>query len=271
MTGAGLPAVKHGAIDFGAPPSASDRLYRLTNRPPDATVSFMPAAPLIELEGVSKSYPSADGGEAVSILKDASLGVLRGESVAILGPSGSGKSTILNLLGGLDRPDRGVVRFDGRDLGGLPEPELARFRNRSVGFVFQQHHLLPHATVLENVLIPALASGNSVPDEAVARARRLIERVGLQTRMDQLPGRLSGGERQRVALVRALVNQPAVVLADEPTGALDRGNASEVARLLVELNQETGATLVIVTHSIELAGLCRRRLELRDGRLFAAA
>lgn len=231
----------------------------------------MPAAPLIELESVTKSYPAADGGVPLVILRDASLAVLRGESVAILGPSGSGKSTILNLLGGLDRPDRGQVRFDGRDLVTLSEPDLARFRNRSVGFVFQQHHLLPHASVLENVLIPAFAAASSVTDSTRARARTLLARVGLQDRMDQLPGRLSGGERQRAALVRALINEPAVVLADEPTGALDRTNAAEVARLLVELNRETGVTLLVVTHSVELAANCSRRIELRDGRLVTSA
>lgn len=231
----------------------------------------MSVAPLIELEAVTKSYPSANGAVPVTILRDAALAVFRGESVAILGPSGSGKSTILNLLGGLDRPDRGVVRFEGRDLGALPEPELARFRNRSVGFVFQQHHLLPHATVLENVLIPALADGGTVPDELRTRAGQLLERVGLKTRMEYLPGRLSGGERQRAALVRALINRPALVLADEPTGALDRAHADEVARLLVELNSETGATLVIVTHNAELAARCGRRLELQDGHLVARA
>lgn len=231
----------------------------------------MPATPLLVLDSVTKSYPTASGGAPLVILQDASLDVARGESVAILGPSGAGKSTILNLLGGLDRPDRGRVCFDGRDLGGLSETDLARFRNRSVGFVFQQHHLLPHATVLENVLIPALADGGPVPDAVVQRARRLLERVGVAERMDHLPGRLSGGERQRVALVRALVNEPAAILADEPTGALDTATASEVARLLLELNRETGVTLLVVTHSADLAARCGRRLVLRDGRIAAGA
>lgn len=231
----------------------------------------MPAAPLLELESVTKSYPAASGDAPLVILQDASLEVARGESVAILGPSGAGKSTILNLLGGLDRPDRGRVCFDGRDIGALSEPDLARFRNRSVGFVFQQHHLLPHATVLENVLVPALADGGPVPDAVVQRARRLLERVGVAGRMEQLPGRLSGGERQRVALVRALVNEPAAILADEPTGALDTATATEVARLLLELNRETGVTLLVVTHSADLAARCGRRLALRDGRIVAGA
>ena len=229
-------------------------------------MSAASAAPLLELVSVTKSYPAAAGGSPLVILRDASLAVARGESIAIVGPSGSGKSTVLNLLGGLGRPERGQVRFDGRDLGGWSETELARFRNRSIGFVFQQHHLLPHATVLENVLIPALAEGTAVADAVVLRARSLLQRIGLAERVEQLPGRLSGGERQRVALVRALINNPAVVLADEPTGALDHANAEEVARWLVDLNQELGVTLVVVTHSAELAAKCGRRVELRDGR-----
>ena len=225
------------------------------------------AAPLIELVSVTKSYPAADGSAPLVILREAVLSVQPTESVAILGPSGSGKSTILNLLGGLDRPDKGQVRFEGRDLGALSEADLADFRNRSVGFVFQQHHLLPHATVLENVLIPTLVSGRATSNAALERAQKLLVRVGLQERVNQLPGRLSGGERQRVALVRALINEPTVVLADEPTGALDQKNAAEVAALLMELNRETGVTLVVVTHSAELAGRCQRRIELQNGRL----
>ena len=231
----------------------------------------MPAAPLLELESVVKSYPGPAEAARVVILRQASLGILRGESVAILGPSGSGKSTILNLLGGLDRPDSGPVRFAGRELGTLSEPELAAFRNRSVGFVFQHHHLLPHATVLENVLIPALATGQPISDAVRARAEQLLDRVGLRARATQLPGRLSGGERQRTALVRALINEPAAVLADEPTGALDQANAAEVARLLIELNRDAGVTLVVVTHSAELAARCSRRVTLSEGRLLAQA
>ncbi len=225
------------------------------------------AAPLIELDSVTKSYPAADGSAPVVILREAILAVQPTESLAILGPSGSGKSTILNLLGGLDRPDGGQVRFAGRDLGALAEADLADFRNRSVGFVFQQHHLLPHATVLENVLLPTLVSGRATSDAALVRAQKLLERVGLRERVNQLPGRLSGGERQRVALVRALINEPTVVLADEPTGALDQQNAAEVAALLMELNREAGVTLVVVTHSAELAARCQRRIELQNGRL----
>lgn len=224
-------------------------------------------APLIELRRVTKSYAAPDGAPPVSVLRDASLAVGPGESIAIVGPSGSGKSTILNLLGTLDLPDAGEVLLEGRDLTHLSATELASIRNRRIGFVFQSHHLLPHCTVLENVLIPTLAESKVAPGEAVERARRWLDRVGLGARMDQLPGRLSGGERQRCAVVRALINQPVLLLADEPTGALDRGSAAEIARLLGELNREAGVTLVVVTHSLELAGQMQRTVALADGRL----
>jgi lipoprotein-releasing system ATP-binding protein len=187
--------------------------------------------------------------------------------VAIVGPSGSGKSTLLNLLGTLDAPDSGSVWFEGRDLTGLSPKELATLRNRRIGFIFQNHHLLPQCTVLENVLIPTLAEQRRAPEEAVARAGQLLDRVGLGHRIDHTPGRLSGGERQRTAVVRALINQPALLLADEPTGALDRASAGEITRLLTELNLKDGLTLIVVTHSAELAGLMSRAVELRDGQL----
>lgn len=226
----------------------------------------MTDAPLLELRSVSKSYP---GPTPVPVLREASLSVARSESLAIVGPSGSGKSTLLNLLGTLDTPDSGTVWFEGRDLTGLSAKELAVLRNRRIGFVFQNHHLLPQCTVLENVLIPTLAEQRSAPEDAVARARQLLDRVGLGHRIDHTPGRLSGGERQRTAVVRALINQPALLLADEPTGALDRASAGEITRLLTELNIKDGLTLIVVTHSAELAGLMRRAVELRDGQLVA--
>lgn len=227
----------------------------------------MASVALIELISVTKSYQAPDGAPALVVLRNASLAVQRGESLAVVGPSGSGKSTVLNLLGGLDRAEQGSVRFDGHELTAMPEPDLAKFRNRSVGFVFQQHHLLPHATVLENVLVPALAEGKSVADAVVERGRKLLQRVGLGGRLDYLPGRLSGGERQRAAVVRALINEPALVLADEPTGALDQASAAEVAQLLVDLNRESGVTLIVVTHNPELAARMGRRLELKSGHL----
>lgn len=224
----------------------------------------MSPVPLLELRSVSKSYP---GPTQVPVLRGTSLSVANGESVAIVGPSGSGKSTLLNLLGTLDTPDSGSVWFEGRDLTGLSPKELATLRNRRIGFIFQNHHLLPQCTVLENVLIPTLAEQRRAPEEAVARARQLLDRVGLGHRIDHTPGRLSGGERQRTAVVRALINQPALLLADEPTGALDRASAGEITRLLTELNLKDGLTLIVVTHSEELAGLMGRAVELRDGQL----
>jgi lipoprotein-releasing system ATP-binding protein len=221
---------------------------------------------LLELRRVSKAYP---GAVPVPVLCGADLRVLRGESLAILGPSGSGKSTVLNLLGTLDHPDAGSVTFDGREVSALPPAELARVRNRSIGFVFQNHHLLPQCTVLENVLLPTLAGGSESSEASEARARHLLERVGLAPRMNHLPGQLSGGERQRTAVVRALINQPLLVLADEPTGALDRASADNLGRLLVELNRNDGVALVVVTHSVELAQQMGRIVELRDGKLLS--
>ncbi|HTH46162.1 MAG TPA: ABC transporter ATP-binding protein [Candidatus Limnocylindria bacterium] len=220
------------------------------------------AAPLLELRAISKSYP---GPVPVPVLRDASLTVTPGESVAIIGPSGCGKSTVLNLLGTLDLPDSGSLTFEGRDLTKLSAKELAAFRNRQIGFIFQNHHLLPQCNVLENVLLPTLADAKRAPAEAEARARKLLDRVGLGARLDHLPGKLSGGERQRAAVVRALINQPALLLADEPTGALDRTSATGIGQLLVELNREEGVTLIVVTHSPELAALMGRTVELRDG------
>ena len=221
------------------------------------------SAPLLELRDVSKSYP---GPVPVPVLRGASLTITRGESVAIVGPSGCGKSTVLNLLGTLDLPDSGTLSFEGRDLTKLSAKELAAFRNRQIGFIFQQHHLLPQCSVLENVLLPTLADAKRAPADAEARARALLDRVGLDARLDHLPGKLSGGERQRAAVVRALINQPALLLADEPTGALDRASATEIGKLLVELNREQGVTLIVVTHSIELAAFMNRTVELLDGK-----
>lgn len=223
--------------------------------------------PMLKLVGVDRTFASGKDGAPLPILRGVDLTIQPGERLAIVGPSGSGKSTILNLLGALDRPDRGQVFFQEQDLTQLDDRALAAFRNRSVGFVFQSHHLLPHCTVWENVLIPSLAEHRSAPLAAVERARLLLKRVGLAERMAHRPGELSGGERQRAAVVRALVNQPSVILADEPTGALDRSSAAELRKLLVELNEEEKVTLVVVTHAQELAQAMGRVLELRDGRL----
>ncbi len=217
--------------------------------------------PLLVLQGIRKGYPSA-GGSPVSVLRGVDLQLHPGERLAIIGPSGSGKSTLLNILGTLDVADAGSYRFEGRDMSALSERERQAFRLRTVGFVFQDHHLLPYLTVLENALVPSILTRDAA---AAARARELLERVGLGHRLDHRPAALSGGERQRAALVRALVGRPRLVLADEPTGSLDREGSESLADLLVELNAREGTTLVTVTHSLELAGRAGRVLRLSDG------
>ena len=225
----------------------------------------MPSAPFLRLINVGKSYP---GGErALRVLDEVSFDLASGESAAIVGPSGSGKSTLLNIIGTLDTPDTGQVLLEGDDLAVLDEESIAAIRSRRIGFIFQSHHLLPQLNVLENVLVPALARDTSRIGAAEDRARRLLSRVGLGERLGHRPGALSGGERQRVAVVRALINEPRLLLADEPTGALDRQSAEELGRLLVELNREQQVALIVVTHSAELAAQMQRRFELRDGRL----
>jgi len=224
---------------------------------------------LLELTDVAKDYDATMNGLAVRVLKGINLSVARGESAAIIGPSGSGKSTLLNIIGTLDRPTRGQVCFDGQDLTQLDEQQLAGFRNRQIGFIFQAHHLLPQCTVLENVLVPTLAADKSLRANAAAHGQRLLERVGLGARLSHRPGQLSGGERQRVAVVRALINHPKLLLADEPTGALDRAAALALGDLLVELNRGEGVTLIVVTHALDLAKRLGRVLELRNGRLTA--
>ncbi|MBM3822388.1 MAG: ABC transporter ATP-binding protein [Verrucomicrobia bacterium] len=224
---------------------------------------------LLQLQGVSKSFPAAEGASPVTILRDLDFTLEAGTSTAIIGPSGSGKSTLLHLLGSLDTPTSGQILFEGQSLSGFAGDALAEFRNRQIGFVFQSHHLLPQCSALENVLIPTLASPRSREDQSrlAGRAERLLTRVGLQSRIHHRPAQLSGGERQRVAVVRALILEPKLLLADEPTGALDRPSAVNLTDLLVELNRELRVTLLVVTHSLELARRMDRTLELRDGKL----
>ena len=225
------------------------------------------SGPLLKLLKVSKRYPSPDGVESLTVLDDISLELSAGESLAIVGPSGSGKSTLLQIIGTLDQPTGGEVLLGGQDLARLDAYQLAAVRNRRIGFVFQAHFLLPQCTVRENVLVPTLACEDAVLRAgAPARAEHLLKRVGLGGRLGHLPGQLSGGERQRVAVVRALINQPQLLLADEPTGALDHVSAHQLGQLLIELNREEGVTLIVVTHSSELADLMGRKLELRDGK-----
>jgi ABC-type lipoprotein export system ATPase subunit len=227
-------------------------------------------AVLLELGDVEKRFEATTDAPETVVLRGVSLRIERGESVAIVGPSGSGKSTLLNIIGALDRPTRGSVRFDGRDVTALGEKDLATLRASEVGFIFQLHHLLPQCTVLENVLVPTLATpGQKRREPAETRARRLLERVGLGHRLSHRPGQLSGGERQRVAVVRALINEPKLLLADEPTGSLDRVSAENLSQLLRELNREEGVALVVVTHSQSLAGEMSRTYEMCDGALLA--
>ncbi len=214
---------------------------------------------------IGKGFPTR-AGELV-ILRDVDLSLSRGESAAIMGPSGSGKSTLLNILGTLEPPTSGQLRIQGVDPFQLSPNDLARFRNRRIGFVFQDHHLLPQCTVLENVLIPALA--DKANGDRLHRGRELLRRVGLSARFDHRPAELSGGERQRTALARALINEPSVLLADEPTGNLDRTTADVVADLLLEIHREMRTILVVVTHSERLAARFNHRRELLGGALEA--
>ncbi len=220
--------------------------------------------PLIEARGVRKVF--SQGGARLEVLKGIDLTVGRGECLAVVGASGAGKSTLLHILGALDRPTEGEVRFRGEAVFHRSEPELANFRNRYVGFVFQFHHLLAEFTALENAAMPARISGRSRED-AEARAQEILEAVGLGARLTHRPGELSGGEQQRVALARALVLDPELLLADEPTGNLDHRTGAAVHRLMLDWNRRTGTTLVVVTHNRELAESMDRIVTLADGRV----
>jgi lipoprotein-releasing system ATP-binding protein len=223
--------------------------------------------PDLVVADVTKSFPTR--GEPLDVLRGVSCALSAGENLAVTGPSGCGKSTLLHILGTLDAPTSGSVRLDGTDPFQLGEPQLAAFRNHKIGFVFQDHHLLPQCSALENVLLPTLADGHP-RGGLVERARTLLDRVGLARRMDHLPAELSGGERQRTAIARALVNSPRLLLADEPTGNLDRSTAAAVAALLLELQEQEHTMLIVVTHSAELAGMLQKRVELNAGRLETA-
>ncbi len=220
---------------------------------------------LVEISGLGKSYTG--GNRRVEVLADLDLSLGRRERLAIIGESGVGKSTLLYIIGTLDRPDRGTLRYEGRDVTAWNDDEISRFRNETIGFVFQFHHLLPDFTALENVMMPVLIAGWEG-----SRARRaggeLLETVGLAERLGHRPGELSGGEQQRVAIARSLILEPKLILADEPTGNLDPATATEIEDLLCTLNEERGLGLIVTTHNRHLAGRMTRRLELRGGRLF---
>ncbi len=220
----------------------------------------------LRVDGVSKNFGS-DG--QVRVLSNVSLSLKSGDAVAITGPSGSGKSTLLHLIGTLEPPSAGTIQIGGRNPYELSEPEIARFRNESIGFVFQDHHLLPQFTVLENTLVPALAfSGRRTSPRG--RAQELLGRVDLDHRLEHRPAELSGGEQQRVAIARALMNRPELLLCDEPTGNLDATAADTVVDLLLELHEQEKNILVVVTHNLELAARFERRFELREGRCVEA-
>ncbi len=226
-----------------------------------------PAAgtPVIEMRGIGKTYRS--GRLEVEALQGVDLDVSSGDFLAIVGPSGSGKSTLMNLLGCLDRPTTGTYRLAGTDVAGLSDDELARVRNRTIGFVFQSFNLLPRTTALENVAMPLLYAGVGRA-ERLQRARDALARLGLEDRMTHEPSELSGGQQQRVAIARALVSRPTIILADEPTGNLDSASGADVLALLHELN-DAGTTIVLITHDSDVAVAATRRVRVRDGRLAA--
>ncbi|HLL82668.1 MAG TPA: ABC transporter ATP-binding protein [Longimicrobium sp.] len=243
---------------MSSPAEAWERLV-----PPDPAEE-----PALSARGVHKHYVGGDGGR-ICVLDGVDLDVNRGESVSIIGESGTGKSTLLHVLGALDRPEAGEVRVGGREVGRLSEDALALLRNRSVGFVFQFHHLLREFTALENVMMPQQIAGTS-PRAARDRARELLESVGLGSRLDHTPARLSGGEQQRVAVARALANRPLVLLADEPSGNLDPETSERLHDLLFGVSEEQGAAMVLVTHDLGLAARAGRVLRLHGGHLVLA-
>jgi len=222
-------------------------------------------AVILSAEGVSKAYP-VSGKEPLSVLEDLDIAVHRGEFLAVTGESGCGKSTLLHVLGALDRPDSGTVSVDGKDVFSKDDEALSAFRNRRIGFVFQFHHLLPEFTAEENVMMPALIAGTN-PGQARKRAIELLKKVGLGERAEHRPGELSGGEKQRVAIVRALMNEPDIVLADEPTGNLDEKTAEALHGELVRLSRDLGQTFVVVTHNRDFADMADREMILEHGRL----
>lgn len=217
------------------------------------------------VENLHKDYSTRSG--SLTVLNGVSLTLQPGDAVAVMGPSGSGKSTLLHILGTLDRPTGGVVKLAGVNPFALNDTDLAKFRNKRIGFVFQDHHLLPQCSVLENVLIPTLVDPDANPTTTEDYARKLLDRVGLANRLDHRPAELSGGERQRVAVARALIQKPTLLLADEPTGNLDRKNAHAVAELLLELHRQEQTILMVVTHSTDMAKLFSTRLEMNEGTL----
>jgi lipoprotein-releasing system ATP-binding protein len=222
---------------------------------------------LLQLQNISKGYGEPGAHNYRPVLKELNLEVGKGEKVAIVGPSGTGKTTLLNLAGSLDKPEQGKIIFDGKDITGYSKPELAAFRNRHLGFIFQLHHLMPQLTLIENVLLPLLPQGKKITREAMEWAEYLINKVGIWEQRLQKPSQLSGGECQRTAVVRALVNKPQLLLADEPTGALDEENANALINLLVSISKDQNVTLITVTHATGLADRMDKKYLLKNGKL----
>lgn len=222
---------------------------------------------LLQLKNISKSYKQAETGKQV-VLDDISLSVDSSETLSIVGPSGIGKSTLLNIIGGLDKPDSGEVMLNGKNLAKMSDLELSAIRNKEIGFVFQTHYLLPQFNVMENILIPTMASGRKKDKKLLnERMLHLLEKTGMTDHKNKYPSQMSVGECQRVAVVRALINSPKLLLADEPTGALDEDTADSLTNLLLELNKEEKVTLIVVTHSMELASKMERKLQIKHGKL----
>lgn len=219
---------------------------------------------VLEAKGVFRSFQT--GSVILDVLKGVDLEISQGEIVALIGPSGSGKSTLLHILGALDRPDKGSVNLDTVEVFSLNDKELARLRNRSVGFVFQFHHLMPEFSALENVMMPKLIAGEGIKS-IENKAMELLDEVGLKDRKDHKPGELSGGEQQRVAVARALINDPRIVIADEPSGNLDQSTAESLHNLILELNRNRNQTFVLATHNLELAQRANRIFRLKDGQV----
>lgn len=222
---------------------------------------------LLQLQNISKGYGEIGTHSFRPVLKNLDLEIDKGEKISIIGPSGSGKTTLLNLLGTLDLPDLGKILFNGNDLTVYSKTELADFRNKNLGFIFQLHHLMPQLTLWENVLLPLLPQGNKISKQQKEWAEHLIQKVGIWEQRNQKPAEMSGGECQRTAVVRALINKPELILADEPTGALDEENAKNLSAMLIQLSDEENITLITVTHSSELAGKMNKKYLLKGGRL----
>ncbi|MBW6534703.1 MAG: ABC transporter ATP-binding protein [Mariniphaga sp.] len=222
---------------------------------------------LLQLQNITKGYGEPGTHSYRPVLKELNIEVAKGEKIAIVGPSGSGKTTLLNLVGALDQPEEGKILFDGKDITGYSKTELANFRNKHLGFIFQLHHLMPQLTLIENVLLPLLPQGKSNSKENKEWAEHLIKKVGIWEQREQKPSQLSGGECQRTAVVRALINKPELLLADEPTGALDEENANALTELLMNLSEEEGVTLINVTHASAQADRMDKKYTLKNGKL----